>query len=144
MAGIGTIYLLVLNGVLIGVIGAACWQAGMSLQLWSFVAPHGALELPAIFVAGGGGLLLARGLLFPGELPRREALTLYGGQGVRLAMGIIPVLFVAGILEGFFSPSNLPVAAKFVCSVAAGGLLVLYLTQCGRRKVAMPRRSQEP
>ncbi len=145
IGGLGTIYLLALNGVLIGVIGAACWQAGMSLQLWSFVAPHGALELPAIFIAGGGGLLLARGLLFPGELPRREALVLYGGQGVRLALGIIPVLFVAGVLEGFFSPSSLPVAAKFACSAAAGGLLFLYLTQCGwgqrpgKRAQSMPR-----
>ncbi len=134
IGGIGTVYFLVLNGVLIGVIGAACWQAGMSLQLWSFVAPHGALELPAIFIAGGGGLLLARGLLFPGQLPRREALVYYGGQGVRLALGIIPVLFVAGVLEGFFSPSYLPVAAKFTCSAAAGGLLLLYLTQCGREQ----------
>jgi uncharacterized membrane protein SpoIIM required for sporulation len=127
MGGIGTVYLLAMNGVLIGVIATACWQAGMSLQLWSFVAPHGVLELPAVFIAGGGGLLLARGLLFPGELPRRESLTFYGGQGARLALGIIPILVVAGVLEGFFSPSNLPVAAKFACSAAAGGLLALYL-----------------
>lgn len=134
LGGIGTVYLLAMNGVVIGVIGAACWQAGMSLQLWSFVAPHGALELPAIFIAGGAGLLLGRGLLFPGELPRREALTFYGGQGVRLALGIIPVLIVAGVLEGFFSPSDLPVAAKFACSAAVGGLLILYLTQSGRKR----------
>jgi uncharacterized membrane protein SpoIIM required for sporulation len=134
IGGLGTVYLLAINGVLIGVIGAACWQAGMSLQLWSFVAPHGALELPAVFIAGGGGLLLARGLLFPGELPRREALIVYGGQGVRLTLGIIPPLLVAGVLEGFLSPSSLPVAAKFACSAAAGGLLLLYLTQGGRKQ----------
>ncbi len=134
LGGLGTVYMLMMNGVMIGVIGAACWQAGMSLQLWSFVAPHGALELPAIFIAGGAGLLLGRGLLFPGELPRRQALTFYGGQGVRLALGTIPVLFVAGILEGFFSPSYIPVAAKFACSAAVGGLLFLYLTQCGRKR----------
>ena len=81
-----------------------------------------------------GELLLARGLLFPGELRRRDALVLYGGQGVRLALGIIPVLVIAGILEGFFSPAYLPAAAKFACSVAAGGLLTLYLTQCGRKR----------
>jgi uncharacterized membrane protein SpoIIM required for sporulation len=132
LGGVGTVYLLAMNGLLIGVIGAACWQAGMSLQLWSFVALHGALELPSIFIAGGGGLLLARGLLFPGHLPRRDSLVLYGGQGVRLALGIIPLLVVAGVLEGFFSPSSMPVEAKFACAAAGGGLLILYLTTGGR------------
>jgi uncharacterized membrane protein SpoIIM required for sporulation len=139
LAGVGTVYLLAMNGVMLGVIGAACWQAGMSLQLWSFVAPHGILELPAIFIAGGGGLLLGRGLLFPGEMPRRESVAYYGGQGVRLALGIIPLLVVAGVLEGFFSPSSLPAAAKFACSAAAGGLLVLYLRSSQESRV----KSQE-
>jgi uncharacterized membrane protein SpoIIM required for sporulation len=55
-AGLGTIWMMVVNGLMIGVIGAATWRAGMALQLWSFVAPHGVLELPAIFIAGGAGL----------------------------------------------------------------------------------------
>ncbi len=130
--GMGTLYMLAMNGLLMGVIGAACWQAGMGLQLAEFVAPHGVLELPAIFIAGGGGLLVARALLFPGPLPRRDALVLYGGQGVRLALGIILLLVVAGAIEGFLSPSSLPGAAKFVFTVAAGGLLLLYLTRAGR------------
>ena len=66
--GLGTIWMLALNGLLLGVIGAATARAGMALQLWSFVAPHGSLELPAIFIAGGAGLEIARGLLFPGLL----------------------------------------------------------------------------
>ena len=52
-AGIGTVWMMVLNGLLMGVISAACWREGMSLSLWSFVAAHGVLELPAIFIAGG-------------------------------------------------------------------------------------------
>jgi uncharacterized membrane protein SpoIIM required for sporulation len=130
--GVGTIYMLVTNGLLLGVIAAACSQAGMSLQLWQFVAPHGVLELPAIFIAGGGGLLIARGLLFPGLLARRDSLVKYGGQGVRLALGVIPILVVAGIIEGFFSPSRLPLAAKLLFAAGAGGLLCLYLAHAGR------------
>src|SRR5271163_2556520 len=107
-AGIGTVWMLALNGLLFGVVNAACWQAGMSDQLLSFVAPHGVLELPAIFIAGGAGLLLAKGLLFPGLLPRRASLVLEGGRAVRLVLGIIPMLIVAGTIEGFVSPSNLP------------------------------------
>ena len=66
-AGLGTAWMMVLNGLLIGVVGTACFRAGLSLSLWSFVAPHGSLELPAIFIAGGAGLILGRGLLDPGH-----------------------------------------------------------------------------
>src|SRR6202035_4771106 len=94
-------------------VGAATAHAGMALQLWSFVAPHGSLELPAIFTAGGAGLEIARGLLFPGLLPRRESLVRAGGRGARLLLGTIPMLVVAGVIEGFFSPTQAPVAMKF-------------------------------
>ncbi|HXY79045.1 MAG TPA: stage II sporulation protein M [Candidatus Bathyarchaeia archaeon] len=124
-AGVGTVFELMFNGLLIGVVGAACWEAGMSLQLWSFVAPHGVIELPAIFIAGGGGLLIAKGLLFPGTLPRRASLVREGGRAVRLVLGIIPMLIVAGTIEGFVSPSELPGPLKF--GVAAGMFLLLLL-----------------
>ena len=68
-AGLGTAYMLATNGLLFGIIAAACWQAGLGLELAGFVAAHGVLELPAIFIAGGAGFLMARGLLFPGSLP---------------------------------------------------------------------------
>ena len=52
------------NGLLIGVIGAACQQYGMSLDLWSFVAPHGSLELPSIVLRAERGSGWARGCCF--------------------------------------------------------------------------------
>ncbi len=132
IAGLGTVYLMVNNGLLMGMISAACWQAGMNVPLWSFVAPHGVLELPAVFMAGGAGLLLARALLFPGLLPRRDALVFYGGQAVRLMLGVIPILVIAGIIEAFFSPSTAPVIAKFLFALGIAGLLALYLARAGR------------
>ena len=132
-AGLGTIWMLLLNGLLLGVVSAACWNAGLLLSLVSFVAAHGVLELPAIFIAGGAGLVIARGLLFPGELPRRVSLARAGALGVRMVLGTIPLLLVAGSMEGFVSPSNLPPAVKFLASAVLGTLLVLYL-----------RRSPEP
>lgn len=127
VAGLGTVAMLIMNGLLIGVIGTACWQAGMSSQLWSFVAPHGVLELPAIFIAGGAGLLLARGLLFPGTLPRRDSLMEAGGRAVRLVLGVIPLLVIAGFIEGYISPSEFPVPLKFALGVALATALLLYL-----------------
>src|SRR5206468_12150549 len=117
-----------------GLLAAACWQAGRGLDLAGFVAPHGVLELRAIFIAGGGGLLIPRGLLFPASLPRRDALVVYGGQGVRLALGIVPMLLVAGVIEAFLSPSFVPAPAKFLFACAVFGLFVLYVTQAGRTK----------
>jgi uncharacterized membrane protein SpoIIM required for sporulation len=125
--GLGTIWMMVTNGLLIGVIGAATYQTGMALQLWSFVAPHGVLELPAIFIAGGAGLEIARGLLFPGLLPRRQSLAQAGGRAARLLLGTIPMLVIAGVIEGFFSPSDAAVSVKFVFAGVLFAALLSYL-----------------
>ena len=125
--GIGTIYMMVFNGLLIGVIGTACWFSGMSLQLWSFVAPHGVLELPAIFISGGAGLRLAYGLLFPGFLPRGESVARAGTEAVKLLLGTIPVLVIAGVIEAFVSPTGLAVSLKFSLAASLFILLLAYL-----------------
>jgi uncharacterized membrane protein SpoIIM required for sporulation len=139
-AGIGTVWMMILNGLLIGVVGEACWREGMSLQLWSFVAGHGVLELPAIFIAGGAGLGIARGMLFPGRLPRRKSIAMSGARSIRLMLGAIPMLLIAGAVEGFVSPSNLPLFVKFMVSGGLGTLLVLYLS----RKSAAPAANLDP
>ncbi|HEY6465382.1 MAG TPA: stage II sporulation protein M [Candidatus Acidoferrales bacterium] len=128
-AGIGTVYMMLVNGLLIGTVAGACWREGMSLQLWSFVAAHGVLELPAIFIAGGAGLGIARGLLFPGQLPRRSSLAIAGAQSVKLMLGTIPLLLIAGAIEGFISPSSLPIPVKFLLAAALASLLALYLAK---------------
>jgi uncharacterized membrane protein SpoIIM required for sporulation len=132
-AGLGTIYMMAFNGLLIGVIGVACYLSGMSLQLWSFVAPHGVLELPAIFIAGGAGLRIAQGLLFPGLLPRRDSLARAGSEAVQLLLGTIPILIIAGIIEGFVSPTNLAIPLKFSMAGALFVLLNVYLFGAGRQ-----------
>jgi uncharacterized membrane protein SpoIIM required for sporulation len=126
--GVGTVYMLVVNGVLMGVVGTACWLGNMSLPLWSFVAPHGVLELPAIFIAGGGGLRIAQGLLFPGLLSRRDSVAKAGGEAIRLFLGTIPMLIVAGLIEGFVSPSlTIRWQMKFALAAAIGTIFVSYL-----------------
>jgi len=126
-AGLGTLYMMAFNGLLIGVIGMACWLSGMSVQLWSFVAPHGVLELPAIFIAGGAGLRVAQGLLFPGLLSRRDSLAQAGVEAVQLLLGTIPILIIAGLIEAFVSPTGLPVALKFSMAGALFVILAAYL-----------------
>lgn len=134
-AGLGTIYMMTFNGLLIGVIGMACWLSGMSLQLWSFVAPHGVLELPAIFIAGGAGLRIAQGLLFPGVLARRDSLARAGSEAVQLLLGTIPILMVAGLIEAFVSPTGLAIPLKFCLAGAMFVLLCVYLFGTARKRV---------
>jgi uncharacterized membrane protein SpoIIM required for sporulation len=78
------------------------------------VVPHGVLELPAIFIAGGAGFEIARGMLFPGLLPRRESLARAGGRAAQLLLGTIPMLIVAGVIEGFLSPSETAAPLKLL------------------------------
>ena len=132
-AGLGTLYMMFFNGLLIGVIGTACALAGMSLSLWSFVAPHGALELPSIFLAGGAGLMIANGLLFPGLLPRKDALAMAGREATVLVLGTVPLLIIAGTIEAFVSPTGLPIPLKFAMSASLLVLLSSYLFRLGRK-----------
>jgi uncharacterized membrane protein SpoIIM required for sporulation len=127
LGGVGTVYMMLLNGVMMGVIGVACHRAGMSLSLWSFVTPHGSLELPAIFIAGGAGLMLARGVLAPGFLSRRDSLVEAAAVAVRLVLGVIPLLVVAGAIEGFLSPTDVPPTMKFAVGASLFVLLAAYV-----------------
>ena len=125
--GLGTFFALFQNGMMLGVIGAACHQYGMSLALWSFVAPHGSLELPAILIAGGAGFRLGHAMLFPGALRWKESIARGGIEATQLVSGIIPMLVIAGCLEGFFSPSKAPIWLKFTVGGLLFTLLLLWL-----------------
>lgn len=133
-AGIGTVYLLFFNGVMMGVVATACGLNQMSIPLWSFVAPHGVLELPAIFIAGGAGLRVAQALLFPGSQSRRDSLAAGGTGAVRLLVGVIPMLVIAGTIEGFFSPSSVSVTLKFLLAGAIFTIFVIYLVRGAKQR----------
>jgi uncharacterized membrane protein SpoIIM required for sporulation len=129
-AGIWTAYMMLLNGILIGAIGALVGQNNLAFPFWAFVLPHGSLELPAIFLAGGAGFLLARAILFPGMYRRTDALKIYGGQASHLVFGIIPMLIIAGMIEGFFSPSPLiPDVVKYLVGILLFVVLIVYFNR---------------
>jgi uncharacterized membrane protein SpoIIM required for sporulation len=138
-AGIFTAYIMLLNGCMIGAIGALVTQHHLAYPFWAFVFPHGSLELPAIFLAGGSGFLLGRALLFPGAMWRIDALKHYGQQAARLIYGVIPMLVIAGIIEGFFSPNPaVPDAMKYLVGNLLLIGLVFYLQR--RRSPIHPTR----
>ena len=121
--GLGALYILFFNGLMLGAVAVVCQHAGMALPLWSFVVPHGSLELPAIVIAGAAGLRLGYGMVFPGIYRWKDSVAKAGSDAAKLVSGVIPMLLIAGTLEGFFSPSAATVGLKF----AVGGTLFVLL-----------------
>ncbi len=130
--GILTLYVLAMNGILLGSIAGAAQAFSFADNLWGFVAAHGVIELSVIFIAGGAGLQLGWSLFRPGLLTRRAALVVATRRAIQLLFGCVPLLVIAGLIEGFISPSNLPLAFKLMVALASGVLLYGYLILGGR------------
>jgi uncharacterized membrane protein SpoIIM required for sporulation len=129
LLGIGTAFIMWTNGLSFGAISTLVAKYNLSYPFWAFVWPHGALELPAIFLSGGAGLLLARALLFPGQHRRIDLLRENGGKAIQLMFGVVPMLVMAGLIEGFFSPSPaVPAALKYLVGLILLSCLTLYLS----------------
>jgi len=133
--GIGTTALMFYNGV---PIGALAWQyhaAGHGLFFWAWILPHGIPEISEIVIAGAAGLILARGLLWPGRRSRRDALVHEAKIAVRLVVGGMPVLVLAGLIEGTISQMHAPLMpywAKLIFAVVVGAALFGWLARAGR------------
>src|SRR5436190_21487580 len=132
MLGVGTLYVLAFNGAMFGAILALTYRAGFGNDLLAFVVGHGVIELSCIFIAVGAGLLMGTALLMPGNLTRGDALKSRGMEAVRLIVGCIPLLVVAGIIEGFISPAPINPAIKFAVAGVTGVALYSYLLLAGR------------
>lgn len=132
--GIYTLYVLVNNGLLMGVVAGAAQRFDFADNLWGFVAAHGVVELSVIFIAGGAGLQLGWAILRPGLLTRRAALVVAARRALLLILGCVPLLVIAGLIEGFISPSPLPLAIKLAVAAGSGIALYTYLLGVGRER----------
>ena len=134
--GIGTLYILVFNGVMLGAVIAVCMQYGMHRAILLFVVAHGSLELPAIWISSGAGLLMAQALVLPGRFGRGVELRLKGNQSVQISVGTVPFLMVAALVEGFLSPSAAPPGLKCAVACVLGLGFLTYLLTFGRERRA--------
>lgn len=133
LLGLLTMYVLINNGIMLGSVAALAQKGGVGFILWSFVSPHGWIELSVIFIAGGAGLGIARGILLPGLLTRGDALVKAARESARLLLGGAALLVVAGTIEGFISPSSLPGLFKIAFGICTGIALYSYLLLVGRK-----------
>jgi uncharacterized membrane protein SpoIIM required for sporulation len=132
--GVGTLYIMAINGASIGAVLALTYRAGFGNELVTFMVGHGVIELSCIFIAGGAGMMIGLAILVPGDLSRADALKARGLEAVRLIGGCAPLLFIAGIIEGFISPVPVSPAIKFGIGILTGIALWSYLLLMGREE----------
>jgi uncharacterized membrane protein SpoIIM required for sporulation len=131
--GLGSLFFLLFNGIILGAVGGHLIHVGLSGTFTSFVIGHGALELQAIVLAAAGGLRLGWPLLAPGPYSRGDALQLGARSAVKLVLGAAILFFAAAAIEAFWSSSVLvPASIKYAVGGVLWLLMLLYLFSARR------------
>ncbi len=131
--GLGTIYVLLSNGIQLGTVAGYVIAQGHGERFLGFVCGHSSFELLAIVVSGAAGLILGHAILAPGSLSRAEALKARGRVAVELALGAAAMLFVAAMIEGFWSAQRLPLGIKSLVATILWIVVIAYLGLAGAR-----------
>jgi len=135
-AGVGTCYVVIFNSMMLGGFAAHFSNHGLMFDFCSFIAPHGVLEIFAILVSAAAGLRLGLSLAIPGHLKRSASLRIGAIDAVLLVLGTIPMFIVAGVVEGFVTPSYIPGVVKIVLGVTITFLTIAYLILAGQGPIS--------
>ena len=143
-AGLGTVVALFTNGVMLGSFQYFFYEQGVLLRSALTIWIHGTLEISSIVLAGGAGFVLARGLVFPGTYSRAAAFRRSARDGLKLAVGLVPLFIVAGFLEGFVTRhTEMPVAASLLIIGGSAAFIIWYFIifprQVQRRELGVNR-----
>ncbi len=133
--GVGTVLLLLFNGVVIGSVAGHLTRIGYQDTFWSFVSGHGALELTAIVICGAAGLMLARAVVAPGRMRRTQALRQTAPEALKLVMGAALMLLLAALVEAFWSSSGAAPAVKYAVAALLWTAVSLYLWRVGGQRL---------
>ncbi|WP_188829355.1 stage II sporulation protein M [Nocardia camponoti] len=127
------VYAMYMNSMNLGTTGGLMADAGRLDSFFGFILPHGTLELTSLFVAGGVGLQLGWSLIDPGKRSRAVAMARQGRAAATVALGLIAVLLVCGLIEGFVTPSPLPAPVRIAIGFAAEAAFLGYVFVVGKR-----------
>jgi len=132
LLGVGALFLILFNGVVLGGVAGHLTQVGYSATFWPFVCGHGAFELTAIVICGAAGLMLAQPLFAPGQLSRMQALKRQARASLDLVMGAALMLVAAAFIEAFWSSLSLAPEIKYAAAFVLWAGVGLYLGMAGR------------
>ena len=127
--GLGTLYILGLNGLMLGAIFAFVGEHGLAGELFRFIVPHGCVELSVMCLSGAAGAAIGEALIRPGAAGRLESFRAAALRTGPVLISCAPLLVGAGLIEGFISPDprfSLPV--RLVIGVGYWCLMVAFLS----------------
>jgi len=131
--GLGSVFFLIFNGLVIGAVSGHLTEIGYGQTFWSFVIGHGAFELTAIALAGAAGLQLGWALIAPGQLTRGESLRLAARKSVQMLCGVMIFLLIAAFIEAYWSSTtDVPPWVKYLVGAVLWLLVAAYLSLAGR------------
>jgi uncharacterized membrane protein SpoIIM required for sporulation len=134
LAGIGTLFFLLYNGILLGGIAGYITRLGFIDTFWPFVSGHGAFELTAIVISGASGLMLAHAIIAPGNQKRIQKLKQIAPDALKLITGAAIMFFIAAFIEAFWSPSSVSVNIKYMVAAVLWLLVAVYFVFAGSVK----------
>jgi len=134
LAGVGSLFILIFNGVAIGGVAGHLTRLGYNETFWPFVSGHGAFELTALVICGGAGLLMGRAVLAPGPQGRLVSLKRSALEALQLVMGAALMLLIAAFIEAFWSSSTFDARVKYSVAAVLWLVVFLYLSFMGRTR----------
>jgi uncharacterized membrane protein SpoIIM required for sporulation len=136
LLGIPIPYVLFQNAANLGVAAGLMFDAGKGGIFLGLLAPHGLLELTAVFLASAAGMRLGWSVISPGHRPRTQVLAEQGRAVVAVAVGLVGVLLVSGLIEALVTPSPLPTFLRVGIGVMAEAAFLTYIVYFGRKGIA--------
>lgn len=133
LLGLPIPFILFQNAANLGLIAGLMFPAGKGGLLLGLLAPHGLLELTAVFLSGAVGMRLGWSVISPGDRPRGQVLAEQGRAVVAVAVGLVGVLLVSGLIEALVTPSPLPTFVRVGIGVVAEAAFLFYIGYFGRR-----------
>ncbi|MEM9820130.1 MAG: stage II sporulation protein M [Bacteroidota bacterium] len=129
--GIGSAAIMVQNGIMVGAFQYFFYEKGIFLESFLTIWTHGTLEISAIIIAGAAGLTMGRGLVFPGTLTRLQAFQVSARRGLKIMLGIAPIIILAAFIEGYLTrytetPDSIRAMFIFACLMFILSYFVWY------------------
>jgi uncharacterized membrane protein SpoIIM required for sporulation len=102
--GLGTFYIVALNGLMLGAVLAFTAQHALAGRLLAFMLPHGCVELSVMCLSGAAGAAVGEALIRPGAATRAESFRIAAARSGKLLFACVLLLVGCGLLEGYVSP----------------------------------------